>query len=68
MLRLLCCLWIALRAAPLTVTEVAPGIAAGLPMQQVVRDAAASERTKWQRFDSANLRNAEQLYPAFEWE
>lgn len=50
------------------VDDLRRGIAAGLPMQQVVRDAAASERSQWQLFDSANQRNAELLYPALEWE
>ncbi len=50
------------------VDDLKRGIAAGLPMQQTVRDAAASERSHWQLFDSVNLRNAELLYPALEWE
>ncbi len=44
------------------------GIAAGRPMRDVVREAAASERSRWQLFDSVNLRNAEQLYLQLEWE
>jgi len=44
------------------------GIAAGRPMRDVVREAAASERSRWQLFDSVNLRNAEQLYMQLEWE
>lgn len=50
------------------VDDLRRGIAAGLPMRQVVREAAASERSRWQLFDGANLRNAELLYPALEWE
>lgn len=44
------------------------GIAAGRPMRDVVREAAAAERPRWQLFDSVNLRNAEQLYLQLEWE
>ncbi len=44
------------------------GIAAGRPMRDVVRDAAAAERPRWQLFDTVNLRNAEQLYMQLEWE
>lgn len=44
------------------------GIAAGRTMQEVVRDAAAGERARWQLFDSVNQRNAEQLYLQLEWE
>ena len=50
------------------VDDLRRGIAAGLPMRQVVREAAASQRSQWQLFDSANQRNAELLYPALEWE
>lgn len=44
------------------------GIAAGLAMEQVVGDAAASERAHWVLFDTVNMRNAELLYPLLEWE
>lgn len=44
------------------------GIAAGLPMQQVIDSAAQSERSRWQLFDSINQRNAERLYGELEWE
>ena len=50
------------------VDDIRRGIAAGLPMQQVVRDAAVSERSQWQLFDNANASNTELLYPALEWE
>ncbi len=44
------------------------GIAEGRPMQEVIRDAAASERAGWHLFDTVNLRNAELLYMQLEWE
>ncbi len=50
------------------IDDLRRGIAAGLPMEQVVRDAAASERSRWLLFDSVNLRNAELLYTQVEWE
>ncbi len=50
------------------IADLRRGIAAGRPMQEVVRDAAAGERAHWQLFDSVNLRNAEALYMQLEWE
>ncbi len=50
------------------IDDLRHGIAAGLPMEQVIRDAAASERAHWVLFDSVNLRNAELLYTQLEWE
>lgn len=50
------------------IDDLKRGIAAGRTMQDVVRDAAASERAHWQLFDSVNLRNAEALYTQLEWE
>lgn len=50
------------------IADLRRGIAAGRPMQEVVRDAAADERTRWQLFDTVNLRNAEALYMQLEWE
>lgn len=44
------------------------GIVAGRPMAEVIRDAAAGERARWQLFDTVNLRNAELLYTQLEWE
>ncbi len=44
------------------------GIAAGRPMAEVIRNAAAGERSRWQLFDTVNLRNAELLYTQLEWE
>jgi hypothetical protein len=37
-------------------------------MAEVIRDAAAGERARWQLFDTVNLRNAELLYTQLEWE
>ncbi len=50
------------------IADLRRGIAAGRPMQEVVRDAAASERSRWLLFDTVNLRNAEALYMQLEWE
>lgn len=50
------------------IADLRRGIAAGRPMQEVVRDAAASERPGWILFDTVNLRNAEALYMQLEWE
>ncbi len=50
------------------IADLRRGIAAGRPMQEVVRDAAASERAQWLLFDTVNLRNAEALYMQLEWE
>lgn len=50
------------------IADLRRGIAAGRPMQEVVRDAAGSERAQWLLFDTVNLRNAETLYMQLEWE
>ena len=50
------------------IADLRRGIAAGRSMRDVVRDAAATERPRWQLFDTVNLRNAEQLYMQLEWE
>ncbi len=50
------------------IADLRRGIAAGRAMPDVVREAAASERSRWQLFDTVNLRNAEQLYMQLEWE
>lgn len=50
------------------INDLKQGIAAGRPMAEVIGRAAASERDRWQLFDTVNLRNAELLYPLLEWE
>lgn len=50
------------------IADLRRGIAAGQPMHEVIRDAAASERSRWELFDTVNLRNAEALYTQLEWE
>ncbi len=50
------------------IADLRRGIAAGRPMQEVIRDAAAGERARWQLFETVNLRNAEALYMQLEWE
>lgn len=50
------------------IDDLRKGIAAGLGMEQVIAEAAQSERTRWALFDTVNLRNAELLYIQLEWE
>jgi quinoprotein relay system zinc metallohydrolase 2 len=48
--------------------ELRADIKKGVPMEQAMDTAAASEKGNWKLFDSVNRRNINVLYPVLEWE